>query len=149
MKAPLEFLLAGYTIEKSTEVHLRDPKTGYVLVRSGDCDGALKHLRLFPSAEEMSRSTDAAWVSDLKFEAKPLPLETGRGISIGDRPEKIFREMGKPTWRGGSTYMPGDEVWSYHHRVGTPKQGVEYKALFRFRRGRVVAMELHSENYPS
>lgn len=148
MKAPLEFLLAGYTIEKSNEVYLRDPKTGYVLMRNGDCDGALKRIQLYPSVEDMARNNDPDWVHGLTFQTKPLTLETGRGIRVGDRPERVFREMGKPTWRGGSAYVPEEEVWSYHHIVGTKKSGVEYRTLFRFRRGRVTGIELHSESLP-
>lgn len=69
-------------------------------------------------------------------------MATGHGIKIGDTQEQVHRLMGKPTWQGLSKFTSGERVWSYHHKIGTDKDGKEYVSLFRFRRGTVTGIEI-------
>ena len=72
-------------------------------------------------------------------------LATGRGIEIGDAPEKVRHVMGAPTWQGSSKYSAGERVWTYHRKVGTDKDGMEYVSLFRFRHSSVTGIEIRSD----
>ncbi|WP_309720248.1 hypothetical protein [Armatimonas sp.] len=148
MNAPIEYLLAGYTVEKDRRVLLQDPRTGYILVRMGECDGAHKSVSLYPNLTEVAKRFGPAWTRSQVFPRKPLSLETGRGVKIGDRPEQVFRKMGKPTRKGGSLQHADETVWSYHHVQGSHEKGAEYISRFRFRRDRVTGIELLREAIP-
>ena len=93
---------------------------------------------------------DADWLTrDHPFKTLKLrTLSTDRGIAIGDQPETVLRIMGAPTWKGGSQFVAGEKVWSYHRIVGTKDDGMEYISLFRFRNGRITAIELHTDSLP-
>lgn len=72
-------------------------------------------------------------------------LETGKGVRIGDAPERVSNLMGTPTWTGGSKYVPGEKVWTYHRIVGPKGDRTEYGSLFRFRHGKVTQIELTAD----
>ena len=72
-------------------------------------------------------------------------LRTGLGVEIGDSPSRVRRILGAPTWSGKSKFTPGERVWSYHRIVGSKKDGVEYTALYRFRRNKLTGIELFSD----
>ena len=86
--------------------------------------------------------------SPTKTQIKPGLLRvtgTGRGVKIGDSPGRVRQIMGRPSWKGGSRYVPGEKVWSYRWIVGKSDDGMGYRALFRFRNGKVSVIELNSD----
>jgi len=142
---PVERMLAGYTTEKHDAVWIRDHRSGYILLRQSECDGSHLHLALYSDKSALKN-----WVDP----EKPIPggrlpsLQTGRGIHIGDKTDRLRRVMGEPTWQGGSLYTPGERVWSFHHLIGTRAKGIEYISVFRIRNGRVTGIELDREEQP-
>ena len=69
-------------------------------------------------------------------------VETGRGVSIGDSPERVRELMGAPTWSGGSRFFATEKVWSYRTEVGPKGERTGYRTLIRFRKGKVSQIEL-------
>ena len=90
-------------------------------------------------------------IGDLPSTFKPghlRTLETGRGIAIGDAVSKVRKLMGAPTWQGKSKYTSDERVWTYHRRMGTKDDGMDYTALFRLRKNKVACIELSAAALP-
>lgn len=142
---PVERMLAGYTTEKRDAILLRDTRSGCYLVRQCECDGSHIHLALY---------RDKTPLRDGFEPGKPIStgrlrsVQTGRGVGIGDTVTQARRIMGPPTWQGGSRYSRDEQVWSYHHLIGTRAKGVEYITILRFRNGLVSGIELDREEQP-
>jgi hypothetical protein len=134
-----ERLLAGYTLDKSAPVAIRDVATGFYFLRTGECDGA--HRRLVLGVHKAALPTDIFGTGKL-VPGRLSSVETGRGVALGDTEAQVARRMGRPSWQGGSQFAREESVWSYHQIVGAPGNRTGRKALFRFRRGRVTCIEL-------
>ena len=97
------------------------------------------------------KSLDQGEADYLKPLVKPgnlRNLRTGRGVRLEDPPERVRRIMGVPTWSGGSLYVDGERVWSYLRLIGSKDDGIAYKALFRFRHGKVTSVESERDTIP-
>ena len=88
------------------------------------------------------------------FEENPIKsvrlrnLSTSMGVAIGDSSARLRAIMGPPTWKGGSQFTAGEHVWSYHRRVGTKDDGMDYTALFRLRKNKIACIELTADMLP-
>jgi len=142
-----ETTLAGFSIENKKSFAFIDPKTNYILVRAGECDGAHRSLRVYRNRARLKQSEDAHLANRLQLKVLPK-LVTSQGIKLGDTQERVRQLLGSPTWSGGSLWRTKETVWSYHTLKGTRDKGIEYITLFRFEEGRIMGIELMREDIP-
>lgn len=105
----LDDSLAGYAFaydETHKGVGVRDPKTGFMLLRNIECDSGLLTLILTRDRREVVAQgfkvpgirTQEGYEGEMPILAKALPrLKTGKGLAIGDSPDSVRARLGKPT----------------------------------------------------
>jgi len=103
-------MLAGYELaydEKHNALGVFDARTGFMLIRDVECDGAVVELLLTRDRKEVVH--DYSYIAPnykpakgegavLQMVKKPLPsLKTGKGITIGDTRLAVQAKLGRPT----------------------------------------------------
>jgi len=98
--------LAGYALaydETHKPIGIRDPRSGYMLVRGVECDGAFLTLLLtrdrkavasegFRLPKKGSKNDGVLVIVDRRLTS----LRTGKGIEIGTSPHKVQASLGSP-----------------------------------------------------
>lgn len=105
----LDDSLAGYAFtydETHKPFGLRDPKSGFMLVRGVECDGGLLTLLLTRDRHQVVgegfkipgiRSAEG-YEGEMPVVSKTLrTLRTGKGLAIGDSPDALRTRLGRPT----------------------------------------------------
>ena len=140
----LDFSIAGYSLayDKShSQALIHDRKSGFYLKREIDCDGALITLELTRDRHEISGELSDATTPEIRgAQEKPLRnLKTGKGVKIGDGPDKLTERLGKPskTERSGSRRQFLDHVyiWKSKPNGGAP---VTYTETYTFKNGALI-----------
>ena len=140
--------LAGREVGDESVRSTYDPKQGYVLFVTGDCDGSSVDLILASHPRVLSRSSDEdsslqRWLkSNAHVKRGTLSgLRNGRGVNIGDAPREVQRKLGAPPHQVRSS---GGLEWTYFAVVDTPsrrKRGPQnYRASYQFRNNRLWAI---------
>jgi hypothetical protein len=80
-KTRIDKTLAGYSLEKNHPLQVEDTKKGYILLRSGDCDGTHLFLALFPKNKRKKTIYESGSYHIQKVHLRNLA--TDRGIEIG------------------------------------------------------------------
>lgn len=90
----VRFQIAGEDVRKDGDTKF-DPKAGFYLIHTGDCDGASVDLILTPSKSPKD-NWDWTWTSKHnEARVTRLPrLRSGSGVNIGDSPATVQRKLG-------------------------------------------------------
>lgn len=131
-----------------------DPRTGYMLIGSGECDGAYlwtvltrdrylvagdgyKVPNYQPKPEHTDNGTQA-------MQARTIPLRTGHGIQIGDGTKRVVALLGPPTkaTNEGSRKQFRVLTYSWHSK----KERRTYDQSYTFKRGRLIEMHFGSDS---
>jgi len=128
----LDFSIASYILrydEQHEVMAVHDKKTGYYLTRTVDCDGAIVTITL---------TKDKSQIEGMKIIDKPLPsLSTGKGITIGDSPERVRKILGKPT----DIDKDGGVTYTYQWETKVHGNDGEYDNIYTFKKGKLVEIE--------
>ncbi len=118
-------MVAGYALtydETRKPIGISDPKSGFFLLRTVECDGALLGLVLTQDRHVIANEGYAVpsikAEGDMKLTVKPLPsLGTGKGVKIGDGTSQVQVKLGKPTRieRSGARKQFVDYVYIWPH----------------------------------
>ena len=142
-------MLAGYAFasdERHKDVAVRDPKSGFYLVRDLECDGADISLVLTRDRKRIANDVaNTASVGDSGLPtlvAKPLRnLSTGKGISIGDSESKMRSILGRPS----SFELDGNRkqfrVFTYHWTDRGGEMTAEVAQIYIFKKGRLIEID--------
>ncbi len=132
--------VTGYSL-KNAPLGVFDAKSGFYVVRAGDCDGAFLSITLtrdrhiVKNAGYRVPSLDASKDGDesKRLAAKRLsPLSTGKGVRIGFSPSRVAARLGRPTQiqRSGERKQFVDYVYRLEERP----DGASYQQTYTFNR---------------
>ena len=146
----LDNMLAGYAL-KYDETHgvigVSDPKTGFFIVRTVECDGGVITLTL---------TKDRHYVADEGFRVpslgnrdensgnqplvvKPLTaLATGKGVRIGDTPGLVRTKLGKPTTVERTGNREQFLTWTYTWKSGTAVGDPTFEEVYTFKQSKLI-----------
>jgi hypothetical protein len=142
--------VAGYVL-KNEMLGVVDPRSGFYVVRDGDCDGAFLSLTLtrdrhiVKNAGYRVPSLDPTPSGD---GSRPLatkrlsPLSTGKGVAIGFSPSRVAARLGHPT----KIQHSGDrkQFLDYVYRLEEKASGASYEQTYTFKQGRLIQIEFSS-----
>src|SRR5579863_3575379 len=130
----LDLKLAGYVLgndERNPEILVRDKRSGYFMMRTGECDGAILILELTRDHRDPQNHFDGGVLQSPK--AKHLQLTTGKGVKIGCSTTELIHILGRATKveRSGECREYTDYVyeWRTGEKRGDP---VEYLETYTF-----------------
>lgn len=132
--------IAGYVLqndEKHNTLAVRDPASGYMIMRGAECDGAILSLLLTKDRKRVAENGyqvpgyKSDHTGDMKLQTSPLrSLATGRGVKIGDSPLHVKSVLGSPTSRKHDGPSNIYWVWTYtwnHSPYGDIEQTYTFK----------------------
>jgi hypothetical protein len=143
-------MLAGYELaydEKHKPIGVFDAKTGFMLIRDVECDGAVVELLLTRDRKEVVH--DYSYIAPnynpaksegamLAMTPKSLPnLRSGKGITIGDSPSLVRRKLGRPTKIDRKAPYT---TFTFEFRSGKTEDGRDYSEAYTFRANKLVEM---------
>lgn len=139
--------MAGYALAydpKHGSVGVHDPRRGFYLIRSIDCDGAMVTLLLTRDRNEVAEMgyrvpgfvPQSGENGSSALEERPLPsLRTPKGVAIGDSPAAVRARLGAPTrTRPHGPFLDLVYVWK-------PKQEAPHEQRYTFKQGRLIELE--------
>lgn len=143
--------IASYSVSSGSnhrDVGIFDPKSGYYLLRSIECDGAIVTVLLTRDRHEIADngyfvpgiSPPENERDERTLKPKRLPsLATHIGVRISDSPEAVVRRLGKPskTERTGSRHQFLTYTYSWTHSSGETEEGT-YEQIYTFKVGKLV-----------
>jgi hypothetical protein len=140
----LDDTVAGYAFsleDGRSTVGVRDPATGYCLVRTTECDGALLSLvltrdrrRVVEAGYRVPGFAVHGYEGSLPLVARRLrSLRTRKGVAVGDASARVRRRLGPPT----RTESSGQGRLDYVYR-GRAADGAEHTQTYSFAAGRLV-----------
>ena len=126
----LDRTIAGYALAYDRDhsvVTVTDPRTGYSLLRTVDCDGAL--LGLILTRDRATLEGQGYGVREFAPMALPS-LRTGKGVAIGDAPSAVRARLGPPT-------RATAKEWTYRRRTSGHEPQTDTQT-YTFAKGRLV-----------
>jgi len=153
----MDWTLAGYSFaydDKHRPIAVRDPKTGFYLVRDVVCDGGILTLLLTRDHKLAGQYAleDANGDQDVNdaIAQKALPnLATGHGLRMGDSEARMNELLGKP----GSRTIEGDrdQFTVYHYKWNVPAASVKdvdssYEEKYTFKKGQLIEIEFDRDS---
>lgn len=146
----LDTEIAGYALKSDPTVGVHDPKRGYFLVRTIECDGAIVTLTLTRDRNVVSGEGYAVPAftpregtpGNLKLVEKPLPsLATGKGVAIGASTDAVRARLGSPTrTKPHAAFL--DYVYAWRQHATTHEQRYTFKA------GRLIEIQFFRDASP-
>lgn len=149
----LDDMLAGYALLNDgthSDVGVFDPAKKFYLVRYGECDGA--YLTMVLTADRKVVSDIGYFIPNyiggetegsLKLKQKALPsLSTGKGVRIGDSPERLQQVLGKPNHTQKTGNRNQFREYVYTTKLKERRHGenwvIEYTANYVFKNGKLI-----------
>jgi len=143
--------LAGYLLlfdERHDVVAVSDPKSGYFLVRSAECDGALLSLVLTRDRKMVSEmgfkvpNYKTKEAGEQKILIKPIPsLSTGKGVTIGDSPDQVRQRLGPPTKTKHTGGRKQFVELVYTWKSGKGEDETDIEETYTFKGGKLIEIE--------
>ena len=130
-----------------------DPKSGYFLYKSIECDGAHTHITLTKDRRMVEESgfevarfrRKPQSFPGARIEKRPLVLATKHGIRIGMSRDEVLRKLGTPV----RTAVRGrnKEYWcALYKKVDAKKQEV-LRNTYIFRNGELIELSIHLDAF--
>lgn len=146
-KAPAWFdrSIAGYVLaydEQHGQTFVRDPKSGFFILRTIECDGA--HVSLL-----LTRDSKLTSGYQTEYQKKPItPLSTGKGIRIGDSQAAVRKKLGTPTknLRTGDRKQFVEYRYEWHDVKNG--EGHDWANVYTFKQGKLIEIWFQREAFP-
>lgn len=161
-KAPtwLDLKVAGYALkfdDQNPMIGVHDAKSGFYLVRGVECDGA--HLRVTLTRDRKIVSDEGYQIPGYKpvdgieryltLKEKPLStLSTGKGIKIGDSPQRVRTLLGAATKTQKTGSRKQFDEMTYFWRDVKNGEGWEWTNTYTFKGGKLIEISFNREAVP-
>ena len=137
--ARVHLLRHPWATPKEREMQARfDPQSDYIVSSLDGPDGCELILSLRP-AERASWRKNRAEMKQT-YQSATLDLVTGRGVAIGDTPQQVETNIGRPTRVEASGKVGSDVVFVYSHRAQRL-----YTARYTFKANALSEVEFKSQ----
>jgi hypothetical protein len=144
-------MLAGYALaydQKHSQVAVYDPGTGFMLIREPECDGGDMTLLLTRDRYEVDKMgykvphfAAGTTVDDgsRKLVEKALPsLATGKGVKIGDSPQRMMRLLKGHPHRERSGNRDQFVSYKYSFKESPGELSKSYDETYTFKSGKLI-----------
>lgn len=133
-----------------------DPKTGYFLYKSLECDGSHRHIALTMDRRmvtnagfEVARFGRKPDYTFGKIEERSLALTTKHGVAIGMSRDEVVKRLGEPS----RTAVRGKkkEFWCALYKqieMTDRENGQVLRNTYIFKEGKLIEISIHLDSIP-